>query len=89
MGSVILRGMTDTSLPRELRWSLRRGMKELDLVLTRWAEDRYADASEEARAAFRTLLDYEDPDLWSWLMGHRPPPSGAVADMINELRRYC
>ena len=80
--------MTEPSLPRELRWRLRRGMKELDLVFTRWAEDRYAEASDEARQAFHALLDQEDPDLWSWLMGHRPPPPGMIADMIDELRRY-
>lgn len=63
-------------------------MKELDLVLTRWAEDCYAEASDESRQAFHALLDQEDPDLWSWLMGYRPPPAGVIADMIDDLRRY-
>ena len=80
--------MSETELPRGLRWRLRRGMKELDLVLTRWAEACYANAPDSERAAFDALLACEDPDIWSWLMGYREPPEGATRDLVEQLRRY-
>lgn len=80
--------MNDT-ISASLRWRMRRGMKELDLVLNRWAERHYAQASDARRGAFHALLEREDPDIWSWLMGYADTPEEDTRDLVEQLRRYC
>jgi antitoxin CptB len=70
---------------RQLRWRLRRGMKELDLLLGRYFEVRHAAAPQSEQAQFLALLEREDPDIWSWLMGYAPAPA-ELADIVQRLR---
>lgn len=77
--------MTDE---RRLRWLLRRGMKELDVMVSRYHAHRYPDAPEAERASFVRLLEtVEDPDLWSWAMGYAPTPDEYAA-VVAQLRVY-
>lgn len=71
-----------------LRWRLRRGMKELDVVLERYFEQRYAAAAPAEHAAFERLLAHEDPEIWAWLMGQVPAPP-EYADVLAALRRHA
>lgn len=72
--------------PARLKWLLRRGMKELDVMVARYHDLRYPLAPVAERQAFEALLEQvEDPDLWAWCMGYDEPPS-AYADVIRELR---
>lgn len=69
-----------------LRWLLRRGMKELDVMVMRYHAHRYPDAPAAERAAFvRVLTTVEDPDLWSWCMGMSDTPR-EFADVVEQLR---
>ena len=66
-----------------LRWQCRRGMLELDLVLTKFL-DRHAEALSPAdMKTFRRLLDYPDNDLWDLVSGKIPPPDAEAAAIIN------
>ena len=56
-----------------LRWRCRRGMRELDQLLGWYLEQRYAGVDDATKAAFSTLLDQQDPQLWSWLSGRGTP----------------
>jgi len=79
---------TPTENPR-LRWLLRRGMKELDVVVTRYYERHFSSAAEAERAAFVRLVETaEDPDIWAWLMDYQPVPA-EYADVIKRLRVYA
>ena len=72
--------------PARLTWLLRRGMKELDIMVTRYHELRYPDAPLGQRLAFERLLsEVEDPDIWAWVMGYDDPPEDYL-DVIRELR---
>lgn len=73
---------------RRLRWLCRRGMKELDLLLLRYLDTRYTQASADEQLAFRTLLDQDDPVLWSWLSGAQAQPGGMLGALIIRLRAY-
>ena len=53
----------------ELRWRCRRGMKEIDVLLESYLDNRYPDAGEPEQLAFRKLLDMQDPDLYRILIG--------------------
>lgn len=56
-----------------LRWRCRRGMRELDVVMQRYLERRYAAASAAERSAFETLVEQQDPLLLAYLMGREQP----------------
>jgi antitoxin CptB len=71
-----------------LRWLCRRGMKELDVVVTRFLDRHYASAPPQRQTAFvRLLSEVEDPDMWSWVMGYSTP-ADEFADVIEQLRRH-
>lgn len=63
-------------------------MKELDLLLVRYLDSRYAQAPQDEQLAFETLLDQDDPVLWSWLVGSQPAPGGMLGELIERLRAY-
>ena len=77
--------MSEAELKR-LRWRCRRGMKELDFLLVRWLERRWAGADEARRAAFEALLEAEDDRLWYWFTGKERPPAGGLGNLVDEIR---
>jgi antitoxin CptB len=68
-----------------LKFLCRRGMKELDVLFTRWLTHRYPTASPAERWIFVRLLEREDPELWSWIVGQTDTPM-EFADVIGQLR---
>jgi len=71
--------------PGRLRWRCRRGMKELDLLLVRWLDTRYAAADLAQRAAFERLLESQDPELVGWLLKREPAGDPGIAALVDEL----
>ena len=62
----------------KLRWRCRRGMKELDVLLTRYVDERFCSASNLERDSFKELLDTEDTLLYAYCLGLPPPPRFAT-----------
>jgi antitoxin CptB len=50
-----------------------RGMREVDLLLGRFADARAGDMSDVDLARLEALLDIADADLYAWLTGSRKP----------------
>lgn len=71
-----------------LQWRCRRGVKELDVVLTRYLETRYDDDSEVEQAAFDRLLDLQDPDILRYLFKQEEPEDTDVARLIEKLATF-
>jgi antitoxin CptB len=69
-----------------LRWNCRRGMRELDQLLTWYLDTRYAHSADVEKAAFSTLLDQQDPELWDWFSGRSEPANGAWKRIVDEIR---
>jgi antitoxin CptB len=69
-----------------LRWRCRRGMRELDQLLGWYLDARYPFAAEMDKAAFSTLLEQPDPDLWAWLSGQSRPERPEWRSLIDEIR---
>ena len=69
----------DTSELGELRWRCRRGMKELDVLLARYIEERFSGASPAEQRAFRLLLQTQDSVLYAYCFGTAPPPEHFAA----------
>ncbi len=49
----------------KLRWRCRRGMQELDILLARYVEERFAGAAPDEQEAFRRLLESPDTLLYA------------------------
>jgi len=62
-----------------LRWGCRRGMKELDLLLTRYLNERYDMASPKEQEAFHRLLESQDPAIYAYCVGSERPPEHFAA----------
>ncbi len=57
-----------------VRWRCRRGLLELDIVLGRFVDQRYAALDTAQQAAFDALLDIPDSVLWDMITGRETPP---------------
>lgn len=83
--------MSDRDKSR-LRWRCRRGMKELDVLLTRYLEQAWDDASTSEKEKFEQLLGQADPLLYSWFIGTALPDSDLGLDpllaKISQLDQY-
>ncbi len=69
----------------QLRWRCRRGMRELDSLLTGWVERHWASADAETRAQFLVLLESEDDALWNWVTGRAAPADPALAGLVERI----
>ncbi|MCW5627197.1 MAG: succinate dehydrogenase assembly factor 2 [Burkholderiales bacterium] len=69
-----------------LRWRCRRGLLELDLVLTRFLDSGYAALNSIEREAFLQLLDCGDHDLWDLLSGRREAADPVEKSVVDRLR---
>jgi len=69
----------------KLRWRCRRGMKELDLLLTRYVDEQYREAAPDHRQAFRRLLDCHDPLIYDYLLGRVSPLMPCSRPSSSEL----
>lgn len=68
-----------------LRWHCRRGMRELDVVLQRYLDQRYPEAPTEEQQAFELLLEEQDPLLLAYLTGREHPQDSQQANVVARL----
>jgi succinate dehydrogenase flavin-adding protein (antitoxin of CptAB toxin-antitoxin module) len=61
-------------------------MKELDLLLTRYLNQRYVRASSDQRAAFEDFLELPDPDLQRYLIAGDVPTDPRFAALCRAVR---
>jgi antitoxin CptB len=69
----------------KLRWRCRRGMRELDVLLTRFVDEEYRTAAPEQQEAFRRLLDVQDPLMHAYFLGRETPPDAVLASLIARI----
>ena len=69
-----------------LRWLCRRGMKELDLVLSGYLEHHYPTAGYSEQAGFRKLLELQDPELYNLILGKQMSEDGELAEIVRIIR---
>jgi antitoxin CptB len=70
-----------------LRWQCRRGMRELDELLTGYLERDYPTASEAQKSVCREFLELPDPVLAGYLLQREPADSTATAELVRVLLR--
>lgn len=79
--------MVESSEPTisQLRWRCRRGMRELDTLMTAWLKNCWEDADSDARQGFMRLLDSEDDALWDWMTGRDAPEDPALRAAVARV----
>ena len=75
----------DTAVRRMKMRSMRRGIKEMDLILSDFAGRALDPMSDAGLALYDRLLEENDHDLFSWVNGQVPPPEDYAA-LIAEIR---
>jgi antitoxin CptB len=70
-----------------VRWRCRRGMLEMDILLARFIEQRYAQMDERQRVAFDELLDLPDTDLWDLVRGEKEPEQARQREVLEWLKQ--
>jgi antitoxin CptB len=73
---------------RRLLWRCRRGMKELDVMLERFAPEALAHASAQELGVLEELLALPDPLLAGYLLGENTPPEPRLARLAGRIRTY-
>ena len=71
-----------------LRWRcIRRALLELDITLTRFLDDGFAQLNEEQQQVFAEMADLEDYDLWYMITGSRPCEDPRYEPILAILRK--
>jgi antitoxin CptB len=70
---------------RRLLWRCRRGMKELDVLLERFARRELPEASAEQRQTLTRFLELPDPVLVDYLLGQAIPPDPELAGLVHRI----
>ena len=81
---------TDLDLRRR-RVSFRawhRGMREMDLIMGRFADAELAGLDEASLDAFEALMEQPDPDLYKWVSGEALPPGNVDAAFLARIRAF-
>jgi antitoxin CptB len=73
----------------KLQWACRRGMLELDVLLSNFLQEAYSDLSLEDKHLFIELLSYEDPAIFAWIMGHETPTDANILKITDAIRRHA
>ena len=83
-----MNGHPENMSMNQLQWACRRGMLELDVLLSNFLREAYSDAAYEDQQSFIELLNCADPELFTWLMGHQIP-SENFTKIVGLIRQHA
>lgn len=86
-------GVRPENEPRDIRLrrltmrSMRRGIREMDILLMRFVRARLDQLSQAELDVYDALLEENDQDLYQWVSGQVAPPEryGALIDDIASV----
>ena len=61
------------------------GMREVDLLLGRYADAHVASLDEAGLTGFEALLDVPDRELLGWIMGETTIPAADDSPMLRQV----
>ena len=68
--------------------SIRRGTKESDLVIGGFAEANLSQMDASQLDQFEALLERNDPEVLSWIVGIADPPIEFENEVLDALRHF-
>lgn len=69
----------------QLKWRCRRGMRELDVMLTKFLDARYDQLDDRMKLAFQQLLTVQDPVLFKMLIGRLEAQEQRFNEIVSEI----
>jgi len=72
-----------------LRWSCRRGMLELDLILRQFLETEYRHLTPPEQGLFKALLTRVDTELFAWLFGNPVEAEASFLPLLKKIQAYA
>jgi antitoxin CptB len=74
---------------RKLRFrSWHRGMREMDLIMGRFADALLDRLTEDELAQFEQLIEVPDRDLLAWITGEETAPKDYDGVLFRRLREF-
>nr|WP_253282410.1 MULTISPECIES: succinate dehydrogenase assembly factor 2 [Ruegeria] len=74
----------DVRIKRMKMRSMRRGIKEMDIILSAYADRNLADMDAAGLDVFDALLHENDQDLYQWVTGQVQPPA-QFASLVSNI----
>ena len=74
----------DIARKRLIMRSMRRGIKEMDLILSDFARRRLGDYDAAQLSLYESLLDESDLDIYHWISGQSAAPAH-FAPLVAEI----
>lgn len=68
---------------------MRRGIKEMDIILIRYSDERLVSLSPEDLDLYEALLEENDQDLYQWVSGQIAAPDRFAALVADITRVSC
>lgn len=87
-------GSTRTSADLDVRRrcvlfrSWHRGLREMDLLMGRFADAEIGSMSDEDLGVFENLIEVPDGDLFRWLTGEAEAPSNYDTPVFRRLKAF-
>jgi antitoxin CptB len=77
---------SDALRRRRLRFRVwHRGMREVDLILGRYADARLSELDSGQLDAFEALLETPDQEVLGWVMGEIPIPPASDSPLLRSI----
>ncbi|MGH1464990.1 MAG: succinate dehydrogenase assembly factor 2 [Cognatishimia sp.] len=74
----------ENRLKRMQMRSMRRGIKEMDIILNRYAQDNLAAMNSAELDHYDALLNENDQDLYQWVSGQAAAPA-LFSELISDI----
>ena len=68
--------------------SWHRGMREMDLIMGRFADATVAQLTQEELADFEQLIEVPDRELLAWITGEADVPPNYDTALFRRLREF-
>jgi antitoxin CptB len=78
----------DARRRRMLFRAWHRGIREMDLVLGRFADAQLAGLSETELTELETWLDIPDQQIFAWVSGQQEAPAEIDTPLFRRLRQF-
>ena len=86
-GSTLSSSALDERRRRILFRAWRRGVREMDLIMGRFADAHLPAMSDRELSEFERLLDAPDPQVLAWITGEEPTPAEFDTPLMARLRK--
>ncbi|TGY87938.1 succinate dehydrogenase assembly factor 2 [Marinicauda algicola] len=81
--------INDADRRKRLRFrAWRRGFREADIIMGRFAEDRLDTLTPGELAEFERLLDAPDTEVYAWINGSAPAPANFEGPVLEQLKAF-